>query len=241
MSSNNHHISAFDEDFGSYNNQQEKYHDAGYDSYVTGVCLARFVKYVGATAKNGNSPNWNSEFLLKCENKVFMMMSDYSFMNLAGEDEEPDRSNVFVIRDFPEKWKLSDITNRLKDLGSIKVKWIDSVSCLIIVAEKEKVALAISMTKSKNKHKDFRFEKWRSPHADEQISIKPSSKTPFTQQASEKAPPDSEGTINNKGALGDYVQPGLATESDGVKRKSNIPFFTFEFTLTTRTATNENI
>jgi poly(A)-specific ribonuclease len=140
----------FGREFDYYNSKEESCHEAGYDAYITGLSLLRMYTEIVKPEK-GVAIDLASEI---CHpNKIFMMRSLMTYMNLNGDDgmislylnriiDKPDTSNVFLMNKFPVNWRAGDIQQSLKELGHINLKWLDDQSCLVIVRDSKKVSIA---------------------------------------------------------------------------------------------------
>jgi hypothetical protein len=137
------------EQYQDVNNQT--YHEAGYDAYVTGLSLLRILGL--DSSKRGEIIDLKDKALFG--NKIHCMQSLMTFINFGGADgnhrdfilDIPDTKNVFLIRNFPATWKTGDILGALKDLGQITYHWIDDQSCIVVVKDQEKVSIAVEMAK----------------------------------------------------------------------------------------------
>ena len=69
-------------------------------------------------------------------NKIHMMKSDISYVNLAAEDIIPDRSHVFHLT-FPAEWKTADIIHLFSSFCHVFVSWIDDTSAFVSLKEKD--------------------------------------------------------------------------------------------------------
>ena len=73
----------FGREFDCYNNGEKSYHEAGYDAYITGLSLLRMYSKI-VKPKKGDNIDLESDVCLP--NKIFMMRSLMTSMNLNGED-----------------------------------------------------------------------------------------------------------------------------------------------------------
>ncbi|XP_071507628.1 LOW QUALITY PROTEIN: poly(A)-specific ribonuclease PARN-like [Diadema antillarum] len=123
----------------------EKFHEAAYDAYVTGVCFATMANYLGTfltPPKPRVSPTSNliEPFL----NKMFIhRIADIPYLNLAGPDLQPSRDHVFHVT-FPPEWKAVDLYDLFSPFGSISISWIDDTSALVGLAKKERASTVLS-------------------------------------------------------------------------------------------------
>lgn len=128
-----------------YQEDDEKYHEAAYDAYITGLCFIamsnRFGQLMRAADKKGSEgvrkcvlPD--SEILEPFYNKLHLMKSDIPYMNLGAEDIVPDRSHVFHLT-FPSEWKTADIIHVFAPFCHVFVSWIDDTSAFVSLKEKD--------------------------------------------------------------------------------------------------------
>lgn len=127
----------------------EKYHDAGYDAYCTGLSFLRMMARVCNVPRGGRIPiptvedSGESKMdheLERCVNKLYLMKSDVVCMDLTGEDEVPDRSNALYISEIPKDMKTYNIRDTLaaalSDMYTLNIRWITETSCMIIISHK---------------------------------------------------------------------------------------------------------
>ena len=111
-----------------------RYHEAGYDAYITGLCfiamanryctssVTRHILYetycrMGqlcnkADKRSSQSLNVppDNPILQPFFNKLYLMkIADIPYMNLAGDDLCPERAHVFHVQ-FPKEWKTADLS-----------------------------------------------------------------------------------------------------------------------------------
>lgn len=81
-------------------------HDAGYDSWMTGVSFAHMVQHL---SQAHGPAALNSLAVTEHVNRLNLMRTDVAYMALQGPDPEPDRSGTFFVSDFPPEWKTSHL------------------------------------------------------------------------------------------------------------------------------------
>ncbi|GFU04758.1 poly(A)-specific ribonuclease PARN [Nephila pilipes] len=121
-----------EEGFKGYNLNSEKYHEAGYDAFLAGLCYIAMTQKLGTllTPKVEHLET-SSKALSRYVNRFFIRQHfDIVCLNLNGPDPEPDRSNVFYVS-FPEDWKTVDLVELFLPYGNIYVHWLDDVSALV--------------------------------------------------------------------------------------------------------------
>ena len=105
-------ISAAEPGLG-YEEGCERYHEAGYDAYITGLCFIAMSNRLGQLVNNNKKKSRvlpDSPLLKPFLNKLYLMkIADIPYMNLAGEDLSPERSHVFHV-EFPREWKTADLS-----------------------------------------------------------------------------------------------------------------------------------
>ncbi|KAF6020993.1 PARN [Bugula neritina] len=125
------HTSLYQQIDCDYTNADAKFHDAAYDSFVTGKCFAIMSKHIGSQA----SPPVqdiisNSSLLNPFLNKLFINgLPDISYMNLSGAEAKVDRDHMYHIT-FPPSWQRSDICQVFYP-ADIYIKWIDTKSAMV--------------------------------------------------------------------------------------------------------------
>lgn len=122
-----------------YSYGKEKYHEAGYDAFVTGMCFISMTKYLSrfSADRDGSSllsrPE-RSELIQPFLNKIFFSIArDIGYMNLGGDDIEPDWNHVFHLS-FPSSWKTADIRNIFSLFGDVQIEYIDDTSAYVKLA-----------------------------------------------------------------------------------------------------------
>jgi len=127
--------------------QGARYHEAGYDAYVTGKCFLSLLQRLGRHAGGGGAARVlpNSPLLQPFLNKLFLMrIPDTPYLDLAGPDPAPSREHVFHLT-FPKEWKTSDLINLFQErFGSVQVSWIDDTSAYVALREKEQAGQVLA-------------------------------------------------------------------------------------------------
>ncbi|TRY79724.1 hypothetical protein TCAL_13099 [Tigriopus californicus] len=117
-----------------YELESEKYHEAGYDAFITGLCFIAMSNHLGTLSKElGPKPRLmpDSPLLKPFFNKIHLMrIADIPYMNLAGEDISPNRDHVFHVT-FPSEWKTSDLVNLFSAFGNVQVSWLNESSAYV--------------------------------------------------------------------------------------------------------------
>ena len=124
-----------------YDPESEKYHEAGYDAFVTGLCFIGLSNRLGALSQDRDAVHAKSgeprvppesPLLTPFLNKLNLMrMADIPYLNLDGVDIEPERGHVFHVK-FPKEWKTSDVASIFSgSVGGVQVSWIDDSSAFV--------------------------------------------------------------------------------------------------------------
>ena len=102
-------------------------HEAGYDSYVTGVCFTTLSNYLGS--KTDPKINRFDPMLLKdYRNKLHLTFShDIRFLNFEADDIIPNRDHVFHMT-FPKEWKTSELSQMFSAFGGVSIHWLNDTS-----------------------------------------------------------------------------------------------------------------
>lgn len=121
------------EEFG-YSLDDDKAHEAGYDSLICGVCFIGMAKQIGVPLGDTFE---KSPILRPFLNRVFVMgVMDLKAMHLSGKDPAPHRDHVFHIT-FPATWKRIDITNRFKDFGGCQVYRLSDTTAFVGLIQRD--------------------------------------------------------------------------------------------------------
>ncbi|XP_059612566.1 poly(A)-specific ribonuclease PARN-like [Phlebotomus argentipes] len=117
-----------------YSIESVKEHEAGYDSFITGICFISLAIYLKIHPKDLNA---NCKKLKSFKNKIFLMgLENITHMNLTGPDEKPSRSHVFHIT-FPSTWKNTDIVRHFRNFGDVQIKWLNKESAFVALLKRE--------------------------------------------------------------------------------------------------------
>ncbi|KAJ3294367.1 hypothetical protein HDU79_011139 [Rhizoclosmatium sp. JEL0117] len=141
-------------DFHDYlsSSATERFHEAGYDAFSTGVAFAKMMYHI-ADVPEGEpldlSPPIEAQtepvsttryHLNRFENKLNVMRSDEPILNLVGDEDPIDRSNVMYLANFPTSWKTHTIVSLCQPhVGHSFVRWINDTSCFVQVADRNRV------------------------------------------------------------------------------------------------------
>ena len=127
----------------------EKYHEAGYDAFITGLCFIAMSNRLGALSPevlDKENVLANDKLLSPFMNKVNLhRLVDIPYMNLSGEDLNPNREHVFHLT-FPPEWKTSDLINLFSPFGSVQVSWTSDTTAFISLKEHVSNAKSVVMS-----------------------------------------------------------------------------------------------
>ena len=124
--------------------KEEKYHSAGYDSYITGACYL-YMKY----AMENSGFNEPTNFMNENKNKIYLMNSLYKSIDINKDDDEyiidinNPNDNIFIFRG------VRKVTDLFFDKIFGKVLWEESVVKLI---NEEKNNILVVFTNFDNKN-----------------------------------------------------------------------------------------
>lgn len=124
-------------------NEGSNFHEAGYDAFVTGSCLAIMCKFLGDFQKPA------TDFLLPSSpvintfvNKLYLMrIADTMYVTLDGPDVEVNRDHVFHVT-FPKEWRASDLFGLFEPYGNIQISWLSSTSAYVGLHNKTNAKIA---------------------------------------------------------------------------------------------------
>ena len=134
-------------DFGKRkkNEGNEVFHDAGYDSLCTGHV---FLGLVSRMRKDGLREAVNSflDGTHDLSGRLYVMNSDFSYINLTGPELIPDRSCICHLSGFPAQSLTLQIQKSLEQAGfpltGTTVYWINQNSAFVRFASGENAKIA---------------------------------------------------------------------------------------------------
>ncbi|CAH0564741.1 unnamed protein product [Brassicogethes aeneus] len=129
----------------SYQINDYKEHEAGYDAFITALSFASMWKYLGKLENKSPAETFGDHRLLnKVINRIFLMnLADNQYINLQGNDLNPSRDHVFHLT-FPKEWKFHNITELFSPFGSVYISWIDETSAYVSLNKKEQSGVALN-------------------------------------------------------------------------------------------------
>lgn len=124
---------------------KENYHQAGYDSYITGCCFINLVQYLNAQAFPKVESFFSDQVIGKHRNKVAIGRSyDIKFIDLERPDVVSPRKHFFHVT-YPNTWSRHDICQMFEKYGGLTyVKFIDDVSSIVVLNASENYPDVIS-------------------------------------------------------------------------------------------------
>jgi len=132
------------EGFMSYQEDESRLHEAGFDAYVTGVAYLRMAYQIGVTRGKGTNAILPGDLLMEdFANKIFLLRSDIPFFNLVGADPEPDRAATLYVFNFDPSLKTGDIVRHFSSFGQVYVSWVDETSLFLTLADKNLIHQAL--------------------------------------------------------------------------------------------------
>ncbi|KAJ6643112.1 Poly(A)-specific ribonuclease PARN, partial [Pseudolycoriella hygida] len=115
----------------SYSLDDPKEHEAGYDSFITGVCFATMANYLNICDISEKSPR-----LRQIINRFFTPV-DVNHINLTGkEPSPPSRDHVFHLK-IPNDWTNNNIYQMFRTYGNVRISWLDDTSCFVALHNRE--------------------------------------------------------------------------------------------------------
>ncbi|XP_017755530.1 PREDICTED: poly(A)-specific ribonuclease PARN-like isoform X2 [Eufriesea mexicana] len=150
----------------NYSISEEKYHEAGYDAYVTGICFIALSNYLGSLETPKVSIVLaDSPVLAPFLNKLCVArLKDVPYINLVSYDIKPNRDHVFHLT-FPKEWKSNDIYQLFKPLGSVYIAWLNDTSAYVQLHRRDQLQMAMRIV---GKRKTYEIR----TYADYQASLK---------------------------------------------------------------------
>ncbi|KAF7278366.1 hypothetical protein GWI33_008498 [Rhynchophorus ferrugineus] len=175
----------------SYNINDDKQHEAGYDSFITGLILISLWKYLGSkkNLSNGNIfDNLGHKLFDPYLNKIYLMyLTDNQYLNLSGEDLNPSRDHVFHLV-FPKQWTTNNIVQLFSPFGAVYIAWISEVSAFVGLMKKDQAAVALKTLSQSDTYSIMTFAKHQAISA----GLRPIAPSPLKKRKS------NEGQVPNK-------------------------------------------
>eukprot|EP00053_Salpingoeca_punica_P012918 m.116084 g.116084 ORF g.116084 m.116084 type:complete len:564 (+) comp16063_c0_seq2:99-1790(+) len=130
--------------FDKYNNDKEVLHEAGYDAFLTAVLMLACVHRV-TCAEFPLTRELMDQCVAQWGSKMQMHnMFGVQYLNLAGEDKQPDLPHVFHISNFPSTWRLHDLQKVFANFGQTFVTFASSGTAFVSLVDKSKAEEVVS-------------------------------------------------------------------------------------------------
>lgn len=129
------HLPEIDGEEGySYVPSDVKYHNAGYDAFITGTVFLSLIRALDPDNKTSNLKNCKP--IEKYMNKLFLMKAPDTCMDLVNPDPEPSRDHVFHVT-FPKHWNANNIQKLFSPFGSTQLYWLGDTSAWVSLYQRE--------------------------------------------------------------------------------------------------------
>ncbi|XP_018397001.1 PREDICTED: poly(A)-specific ribonuclease PARN-like isoform X2 [Cyphomyrmex costatus] len=153
----------------SYSVSRKKFHEAGYDAYITGLCFIALSNYLGTLQNSENATVLaNSPLLNPFINKLpIARLKDFPYINLEGKDPNPSREHVFHLI-FPKEWKYADITNLFSPFGGGHISWLSDTSAYIGLYRRDQAGAVMT---SLSKGTVYKIQKYTKHQATLQANV----------------------------------------------------------------------
>ncbi|XP_066249816.1 poly(A)-specific ribonuclease PARN-like [Euwallacea similis] len=165
-----------------------KEHEAGYDSFITGLCFLSMWKYIGSQKNWSNSDMFGKaglRLLQPYTNKIFLMLlTDGQYLNLSGPDLNPSRDHVFYLT-FPKEWTTNNIVQLFSPFGNVYVAWLTDSSAYVGLFKRDQAAVALKTLSQSDTYSIMTYAK-RQALLTGQRAILPS---PVKRRVSNEGPP----------------------------------------------------
>lgn len=128
-------------------NEEKKYHQAGYDSYITGVCFTQMIRLL--YAKNNRVMKAGDQFandLLEVyRNKMYIVgIYDIGYFNLETEERLPIRDHIFYVT-YPPVWTKVELYKLFLPYGGLfTIRQLNETSSLCALREPQNADLVIN-------------------------------------------------------------------------------------------------
>ncbi|XP_043289264.1 poly(A)-specific ribonuclease PARN-like isoform X2 [Venturia canescens] len=188
----------------SYSLVSEKYHEAGYDAFITGLCFIALINNLGLSQQPEVSTVLpDSPLLNPFLNKLLITrLKDFPYINLEGNDPKPSRDHVFHLT-FPKEWKLSDLSQLFSPFGGVYVSWLSDITAYVGLNRRDQSASLL-----KNLNKDKRMQKCKIQTYAEHQNYLDGNSAPITLDRKRKSP-----TEHQEQALKSFARDSVVDKS----------------------------
>lgn len=135
-------IAKSEEEGHGYTTLNDKYHEAAYDAYITGLCFISMANHLGSLQNPKVYPVLSSSPLLNPYlNKLFLVrVQDSPYINLVGEDPIVSRDHVFFVS-FPKEWKTYDLIQLFSPFGGVFIAWLSNTSAYVALYHRDQASV----------------------------------------------------------------------------------------------------
>ena len=121
---------------GNKEDKNERFHEAGYDSYITGYSFINLIRYLYAQEFTSVNDMFSNDILAMYRNKIGITKGlDLKYMDLDKDDIVLVRNHVFHLT-FPKDWKANNIHTLFNDFGGLcNITFIDDVSAFCVLKD----------------------------------------------------------------------------------------------------------
>eukprot|EP00945_MAST-04E_sp_MAST-4E-sp1_P006643 g6643.t1 len=109
----------------------EFHHEAGYDSYMTGVVFLKLMLAKGYSPRDIRSLGASESLDASFHNRLYLMRMGGRCIDLAGANPDPDRSNWLHVTGFPLEAQTHHIMNCFKPYKGKRVYWLDDENLFV--------------------------------------------------------------------------------------------------------------
>ncbi|XP_027202998.2 poly(A)-specific ribonuclease PARN-like [Dermatophagoides pteronyssinus] len=122
-----------------------RYHEAGYDSFITGCCFVQMIRYLCEQENLLEDENLlNNKISNEFRNKISIFGNyDIKFLNLQGNDEPLNRNHIFHLN-FSKSFTRNDLNGIFSEFGGLyRIVFLDDESAFCIMKDENKIGDAI--------------------------------------------------------------------------------------------------
>lgn len=126
------------------NDNYNQYHQAGYDSFITGRCFINMIRYLCAQKFHTYANLLDNDITDQFKNK-FAVYGNYfiKYLNLLGNEIQIKRNHVFHLK-FPKTFQRNDINSKFVKYGGLaKISWIDDESAFVILKNEDQASAVV--------------------------------------------------------------------------------------------------
>lgn len=140
-----------------YDVNAAKFHEAGYDALVTGMCFMGLCHQLGKSKDHTVELKASSPVLKPYLNRIYMAFSpDIPSLNMAGNEVIPSRSHVLHVT-FPSEWRASDLYQLFCSFGQITIYWINCTQAFVAMASSPLATQALKKLGGKASSPDHQY------------------------------------------------------------------------------------